>query len=173
MSDTNSDPHPSTTPTTTNPRKFTIIAESAKSSPTDLPLGLNLQLAEKASLSDSPLITSISWGRIILPSLDPAELKDAKLWPGGGRAWDWNETGTRHNPGIQMSDIEELLEHGAEVIVLSKGMDERLRVSENIVDEIKKRGVQVYVAETREAVRIYGGELKRGRKLGALVHSTC
>ena len=72
-----------------------------------------------------------------------------------------------------MSDIEELLEHGAEVIVLSKGMEERLRVSENVVDEIRKRGVQVYVAETREAVRIYGEELKRGRKVGALVHSTC
>ena len=24
--------------------------------------------------------------------------KDFKLWPGGGRAWDWRETGTHHRP---------------------------------------------------------------------------
>jgi hypothetical protein len=173
MSDTNGDPHPSTTPTATNPPKFTMVTESAISTPTNPPPGLDPQPAEDASVSDSPVITSISWGRIIIPSLDPAELKDAKLWPGGGRAWDWNETGTRHNPGIQMSDIEELLEHGAEVIVLSRGMDERLGVSEDVVEEVKRRGVQVYVVETREAVRLYGEEVKRGRKVGALVHSTC
>jgi len=172
MSDAKSDP--TTPPTTTDPPKFTRdIIEFPIYPPTDHPLGLDPQPAEDASLSESPIITSIFWGRIIIPSLDPVGLKDAKLWPGGGRAWDWNETGTRHSPGIQMSDIEELLEHGAEVIVLSKGMEERLRVSENVVDEIRKRGVQVYVAETREAVRIYGEELKRGRKVGALVHSTC
>ena len=173
MSHANDDPHPSTTSTTTNPPKFTIITESAISPPTDLIPGLDPQPAENASLSDSPLLTSIAWGRIIIPSLDPAELKDAKLWPGGGRAWDWNETGTRHNPGIQISDIEELLEHGAEVIVLSRGMDERLGVSKDVVEEVERRGVQVFVAETREAVRIYREEVKGGRKVGALVHSTC
>ena len=30
--------------------------------------------------------------------------KDFKLYPGGGREWDWNETGTRHVPGIQPGD---------------------------------------------------------------------
>ena len=29
----------------------------------------------------------------------------AKLYPGGARAWDWRETGTRHRPGIQPADI--------------------------------------------------------------------
>ena len=26
--------------------------------------------------------------------------KDFKLYPGGGREWDWSETGMRHAPGI-------------------------------------------------------------------------
>jgi hypothetical protein len=54
--------------------------------------------------------------------------KDAKLFPGGAREWDWSETGTAHVPGIQPTDVTELLEHGATVVVLSKGVYERLRV---------------------------------------------
>jgi NAD(P)-dependent dehydrogenase (short-subunit alcohol dehydrogenase family) len=42
--------------------------------------------------------------------------------PGGGREWNWLETGTHHNPGIQIAEVEELLEHGAGVVVLSRGM---------------------------------------------------
>jgi hypothetical protein len=34
--------------------------------------------------------------------------KDFKLYPGGGRGWDWTETGTEHVPGNQPTDIEEL-----------------------------------------------------------------
>jgi hypothetical protein len=54
--------------------------------------------------------------------------KDVKLYPRGGRAWDWAETGTRHSPGIQPADVEELVAHGAATIVLSQGMNRRLQV---------------------------------------------
>ena len=54
--------------------------------------------------------------------------RDFKLWPGGGRHWDWNETGTHHAPGIQLSDVEELLENGARTVVLSCGMNHRLQI---------------------------------------------
>ncbi len=54
--------------------------------------------------------------------------KDFKLYPGGGREWDWRETGTEHSPGVQPADVEELLQNGANVIVLSRGMLWRLKV---------------------------------------------
>ena len=47
----------------------------------------------------APRITGSSWGRI--ETDDGRSFKDAKLWPGGGREWDWTETGTGHRPGIQ------------------------------------------------------------------------
>ena len=50
----------------------------------------------------SPRITHLSWGRLEVEG--GRSFKDAKLWPGGGRAWDWKETGTRHRPGIQLAD---------------------------------------------------------------------
>ena len=34
------------------------------------------------------------------------EGKDFKLYPGGGRKWDWTETGTQHQPGIQPADVK-------------------------------------------------------------------
>jgi hypothetical protein len=69
----------------------------------------------------SPHITLLSWGRL---EVEDGSFKDAKLFPGGSREWDWNETGTGHVPGIQPADVEELLEHGATVVVLSKGFYE-------------------------------------------------
>jgi hypothetical protein len=83
----------------------------------------------------TPLISHIEWGRIDvvsdLPGLppeaqsasSPQRFKDAKIYPGGARAWDWGETGTRHDPGIQLADAEELLGAGADVVVLSRGME--------------------------------------------------
>jgi len=72
----------------------------------------------------SPRIDRISWGRMEVEGL--GEGKDFKLYPGGGRAWDWAETGTRHSPGIQPADVEELVAHGATTVVLSQGMNKQL-----------------------------------------------
>ncbi len=61
----------------------------------------------------SPTIASISWGCIGFSDSDGLpEGKDYKLYPGGGRPWDWKETGTRHSPGIQTADVEELVTKG-------------------------------------------------------------
>ena len=73
-----------------------------------------------SSLRPSPKITHISWGSMEVDGLGKG--KDFKLYPGGGREWDWAETNTRHVPGIQPADIQELLEHGCKAVVLSRGM---------------------------------------------------
>jgi len=100
-------------------------------------------------------------------------IKDVKLWPGGGRAWDWGETGTRHSPGIQVADVEELMANGATVVVLSRGMEERLGVPETTVEELRARGIEVHVAETKAAVGIYNDLVEAGKAVGGLFHSTC
>jgi hypothetical protein len=129
----------------------------------------NIEAEGKEPLA-SPFIKSISWGRIDIEGM--GEVKDVKVWPGGGRVWDWAETGTKHSPGIQVLDVEELLAHGAQVVVLSRGMDKRLGVADAVVDAIQRRGVTVHVAETREAVTIYN-KLTQEVRVGGLFHSTC
>jgi hypothetical protein len=118
----------------------------------------------------SPRITRLSWGRLEVEGR-PA-FKDAKLFPGGAREWDWSETGTAHVPGIQPSDVTELLEHGATVVVLTKGVYERLRVCPETLELLSAHGVAAHVLQTEEAVRVYNRLVETDR-VGGLFHSTC
>ncbi len=118
----------------------------------------------------SPLVTHISWGRMEVEGL--GEGKDFKLYPGGGREWDWSETGTQHVPGIQPADVEELLQQGATVIVLSRGMQLMLQTCPETLDLLKHRGVTVHVKETKEAITLYN-KLTARDAVGGLFHSTC
>jgi len=118
----------------------------------------------------SPRISHISWGRMEVDGLGTG--KDFKLYPGGGRAWDWNETGTRHVPGIQPSDVTELLERESTVIVLSRGMYLVLQTCPETLDLLRERGVAVHIAETRAAVALYN-QLAQLHNVGGLFHSTC
>ena len=118
----------------------------------------------------SPRITRLSWGHLEIEGA--RAFKDAKLYPGGAREWDWRETGTHHVPGIQPADVAELLDHGAEVVVLSKGILERLRVCPETLDLLRDRGIAVQVLQTEQAVARYN-ELQRRAAVGGLFHSTC
>ena len=89
----------------------------------------------------SPRIEHISWGRMEVAGVGVG--KDFKLWPGGGRAWDWRETGTHHMPGIQPTDVKELLDNGSQSIVLSRGMLLMLRTCQETLDLLEKRIIQV------------------------------
>ncbi len=122
-------------------------------------------------IARSPRVTHLSWGRLEVEGVD-ASFKDAKLFPGGARAWDWRETGTRHDPGIQPADVEELLDRGATAVVLSKGFDERLGVTREALRVLRERGVSAHVRQTGEAIRLYN-ELRETERVGALIHSTC
>ncbi|WP_103030057.1 Mth938-like domain-containing protein [Salinibacter altiplanensis] len=124
----------------------------------------------------SPRITHVSWGHLgIEPSSQDGtqSFKDAKLHPGGARTWDWNETGTSHTPGIQPADVEELLEHGASVVVLSRGMNKRLQVMPETLDRLDAAGVEAHVLPTEQAVEQYNELQAADEAVAGLFHSTC
>ncbi|MCW9706795.1 Mth938-like domain-containing protein [Fodinibius salsisoli] len=118
----------------------------------------------------SPKINSIKWGSI--KTDEGQQYKDAKLYPGGSRAWDWNETGTHHTPGIQPADVEELLDHGAEIVILSRGFHERLQTSRKTEQFLTRKDIPYHILQTESAVDKYN-ELRKDHKVGALIHSTC
>ncbi len=119
----------------------------------------------------SPRIKHLSWGSIKVEGKDKP-FKDAKLFPGGSREWDWRETGTQHVPGIQPADVLELLEHGATEVILSKGMYEQLQVCPETLQMLKGKGIITHILQTEEAVRLYN-ELREKKSIGGLFHSTC
>jgi len=98
--------------------------------------------------------------------------RDFKLYPGGGREWDWSETGTHHVPGIQPADVAELMEHGSQVVVLSRGMQLALQASPETLHLLRENGIACHVEETRVAADLYN-QLAQTEPVGGLFHSTC
>src|SRR3982750_1246196 len=119
----------------------------------------------------SPQINHVSWGRLdVQGQTEP--YKDAKVFPGGSREWNWRETGTAHKPRIQIADVQELLEHGSKVVVLSRGMAECLHVPRDTLDFLKERQIAVHVLPTKEAAALYN-KLAETDPVGGLFHTTC
>ncbi len=123
------------------------------------------------SLPASPKILAVSWGRMEIEELGQG--KDFKLWPGGGRHWDWSEFGTGHVRGVQIGDVEELVVKGARVVVLTRGVLSRLRIPDKTREFLEKSGVKVEVVPTKKGVALYNAYVEKGVAVGGLFHSTC
>jgi hypothetical protein len=118
----------------------------------------------------SPRVVALAWGKIEVEG--GGTFRDAKLFPGGAREWDWHETGTEHTPGIQPTDVRELLDHGATAVVLSQGMLKRLRICPETIQLLKQQGVSVHMLPTQDAVDLYN-HLRKMEQVAGLFHTTC
>lgn len=121
-------------------------------------------------MSTSPAIDDDGWGRIVVGG---RTWKDAKLWPGGARPWDWTETGTTHGGGIRPDDVADLLDHGAAHVLLSVGRAGRLRIDPATAALLDERGVAWEQLRTSDAIARYGELRDAGVAVGALLHTTC
>lgn len=119
----------------------------------------------------SAKVVRLEWGQVELE--DGRIYKDVKIFPGGARAWNWGETGTRHSPGIQLADVEELIQNKVETVVLTQGVLGQLSVPGNLIKDLESRGIKVHVAKTKKAVRIYNQLCDEEQRAGILIHSTC
>jgi hypothetical protein len=122
------------------------------------------------TIKKSPKIVNLSWGKIEVEGF-PA-FKDVKLFPGGCREWNWQETGTQHSPGIQYSDVQELLINNAKIVILTRGVLGRLKVQKEVVKKLESEDIIVHIFKTKEAVKLYNN-LAKSEKVGALLHTTC
>lgn len=118
----------------------------------------------------SPLVERLEWGSV---HTQVGVFRDSKLWPGGGRGWDWNETGTHHSPGVQADDVIELFDRGVQIVVIGCGQQQRLRVTDSAIELIADRGAEAVVLESSKAVERYNSLADDGAAVGALIHSTC
>jgi len=120
------------------------------------------------------LITDLSWGDMEVSIAGKKhQFKDCKIWPGGARTWDWGETGTEHSPGIQPADLEEILEHEVDVIILTRGVVGRLGVPAETETYLRERGIPYHVEKTKKAVALYNELAKGGKRVSGVFHSTC
>ena len=144
------------------PMNATVVRAMSEASPP-------ATLAAEAKMR-SPRIVFLAWGQIEVEGA--GTFKDAKLFPGGAREWDWRETGTEHTPGIQPADVRELLDHGATTVVLSQGMLKRLGICPETLELLKQQDVDVHVLPTQDAANLYN-DLRKMEQVAGLFHTTC
>lgn len=120
--------------------------------------------------SVSPIIEECSWGSVTISG--GTSYKDAMLYPGGSCEWDWNKSGTHHNPGIQPQDVRFLIDKGAEIIILSKGQYNRLKTSDQTLLMLEQKSIPYLMLPTEDAVEKYN-QLAKQEPVGALIHSNC
>jgi len=75
-------------------------------------------------------------------------------------------------PGIQQVDVQELIDHGAKIVVLSRGMKECLEVPRETLEFLEKRQIEAHVLPTAEAAQLYN-QLAETKPVGGLFHTTC
>jgi hypothetical protein len=119
---------------------------------------------------DNLSVTSFRWGQIV--DSRGRTFKDARLFPGGAEAWDWRKTGTRHDPGIQVADLADLVADRPDVIILSRGVDLVLQVPQATIDFARSHAGTVLVLQSEQAVTEYNRRIAIERVI-ALIHSTC
>lgn len=120
--------------------------------------------------SQSPSIKDLEWGRV---HTEIGDFRDSKLWPGGGRGWDWNETGTHHSPGVQVADVRELVENGSRIVIIGCGQSQRLEVLDETREWLEDQGSALEILESSRAADRYNALCTKGAAVGALIHSTC
>ena len=69
-------------------------------------------------------------------------------------------------------NVQELLDHGANVVVLSRGMAECLQVPRETIDFLKERRIEAHILPTTQAAELYNQLAKEG-PVGGLFHTTC
>lgn len=120
------------------------------------------------------IISRIEWGKI---EVNGVTYKDLKIWHSTGerfgvKEWDWSETGTRHDPGIQIADLQDFIDL-VDIVILSRGMKLRLQIPTETIEYVTRQGKALIWLESTEAVEKYNEYVQLGFNVGALIHSTC
>lgn len=127
------------------------------------------------SLVAAPKVSHISWGKTEITHDDGSisKYKDAKVYPSGSCSWNWKITGTEHVPGIQIEDVTSFIDE-VDIVILTKGMDLELKTKSDTIDYISnKKGKELYMEQTEDAIKLYNTLIAQGKKVGMLIHSTC
>lgn len=115
------------------------------------------------------VITDLKWGSL---KVNNQSYKDCRIWPNHVEEWDWTKTGTRHIPGIQIADLEDFMKD-VDIVVLSEGVDGVLQTKPETLTYLQKNEKQLIKARTPQAVAMYNKLVNEGKRVGALIHTTC
>jgi len=74
---------------------------------------------------------------------------------------------------LQIPDVRDYLLEDVDEVVIGTGYDGMMSVDNDVVEAFKRRGKNVHILRTRDAVKLYNELIDKGKKVMAFLHLTC
>ncbi len=114
-----------------------------------------------------PRIDYYDFGVIVI---DGKEYRhDVIITPKGVKSDWWRLEGHR----LQLPDVRDYLAESVDAVVIGTGYSGLMRVDREVVEEFRKRGIEVYIDRTTRAVEVYNKLVSEGKRVMAFLHLTC
>lgn len=114
-----------------------------------------------------PVVNKYDFGLIVVNNT--VYRRDLIITPSGVFPNWWRIEGHR----LQLSDIRSVLDDEFDVVVIGTGFYGYMKVDNEVLEVFRKRGVEVYVLDSRRAVGKYNELVMRGMRVLLLIHLTC
>lgn len=112
------------------------------------------------------MIDSYSFGRMVVD--EQTYTADLIIFPGRIESSWWRKTGHR----LCLQDIEEVLKEKPEVIVVGTGFTGLMKVEEEVIREVRSKGILLFIEKTKKAVQKFNETSTQKKTVGAF-HLTC
>ncbi len=112
-------------------------------------------------------ISLYSFGKIVINGIEYTSdliVFQNEIFP----SW-WRKEG--HSLCIE--DLVEVIKRDVEILVVGTGAYGKMRVPESLIEELKDKGIETYIAETDKAVSLFNGFTEQGKKVAGAFHLTC
>ncbi len=114
-----------------------------------------------------PLIDYYDFGVMVVGGREYRS--DLIITPKGVVSDWWRLEGHR----LQIPDVRDYLLEDVDYVVIGTGYSGLMSVDEDVVQAFRRRGREVFIGRTREAVKVYNELVSKGRKVLAFFHLTC
>ncbi len=111
-------------------------------------------------------IESYSFGRITVDN--KTFTSDVIIYPDRVNSKWWRKEGHL----LQLEDISGVIEERPDIMIIGTGYSGVMRVPEETISELSKKGIKVYTEKTIKAVKLYN-ESDKSKKVVAAFHLTC
>lgn len=112
-------------------------------------------------------INSYSFGKIVVDGTEYTA--DLIILPDRVYSSWWRKEG--HS--LCMEDLVEIFKDKIEIIVVGTGAYGRMKVPDEVIRELKQKGIETYIAETEKAVALFNKLTEEGKKVAGAFHLTC
>lgn len=70
-------------------------------------------------------------------------------------------------------EAEKLVGNKPDLIIIGNGQDGAMEVKDDLIKKFKDLGVEVIVTDTSKAINVYNEQIQSGKRVNALIHTTC